>query len=515
YGLRLNQALQEAPDSMKLLNLRGKWDNDEYRDDWARYEDLLEDRKTDRKVKKRKREAHISFHEQLDDRLDGKSTGNATSDNDRELVNNDDTSFVTQTESTSSDNDCDDDNEGNNRDDNSNISLVAQTQTETTTTNNYDNSKKFVSSVAPRIEIVLGKDIIKMSAKETIRNDGNKWILCGIDLQEALTKWKQVKVRPRTDLAFYDIIDITPGSNSDFLRSLPDNAVHEIKQLIPSPTPNTNNEMKDYIIEFIKIDSLRQRISELEAEKTELEAKNTKLAKQVIEENAKREAENAELKARIAKLEQKQIQAITNEREASTKDISPLTESHSPEIEHNSTQSEETKFRHEPEHETSTTSLPQDIIDDDSVEILDFILPEAKVSILPVFHPEKALLETEINASSASQPKKDLSKAEVNVPFMPQPETKTLPRKPNNPTHDRAYFCNKILWRCSDLYKEFSSEKFDYYGILEGSLCPVCKKSHEEGKSVKGRYEAGESKIRCSTSSYFIICGKCEIEITA
>ncbi|CAG8542443.1 11033_t:CDS:2 [Dentiscutata heterogama] len=48
YGMRLNQALQEAPDSRKLLNLRGKWDNDEYRDDWARYEDLLEDRKTDK-----------------------------------------------------------------------------------------------------------------------------------------------------------------------------------------------------------------------------------------------------------------------------------------------------------------------------------------------------------------------------------------------------------------------------------------------------------------------------------
>ncbi|RIB19291.1 hypothetical protein C2G38_2083467, partial [Gigaspora rosea] len=139
-----------------------------------------------------------------------------------------------------------------------------------------------------------------------------------------------------------------------------------------------------------EIDSLRQRISELEAEKTELEAKNAKLTKQVTEENAKQEAENAELKARIAKLEQiveentvlkdrimkleqKRIQAITNEREASTKDISPLTESHSPEIEHSSTQSKETKFRREPEPETSTTSLPQDIIDDDSVEILDFV----------------------------------------------------------------------------------------------------------------------------------------------
>jgi len=45
YGLRLNQALQEAPDSKKLLNLRRKWDNDEYRDDWACYKDSLEDRK--------------------------------------------------------------------------------------------------------------------------------------------------------------------------------------------------------------------------------------------------------------------------------------------------------------------------------------------------------------------------------------------------------------------------------------------------------------------------------------
>ena len=85
-----------------------------------------------------------------------RQTGNTTSDNDRELVNNDDTSFVTQTESTSNDNDHDDDNEENNRDDNSNISLVAQTQTETTTTDNYDDSKKFVSSLAPQIEIVLG-----------------------------------------------------------------------------------------------------------------------------------------------------------------------------------------------------------------------------------------------------------------------------------------------------------------------------------------------------------------------
>src|SRR6185369_8656348 len=95
-----------------------------------------------------------------------------------------------------------------------------------------------------------------------------------------------------------------------------------------------------------EIDSLKQRISELEVKKAELEAKNAELLKQVTEESTKREVENVELKARIAKLEQtaeentelkdritkleqKQMQAITNKQVPSpTKDISPLIESH-------------------------------------------------------------------------------------------------------------------------------------------------------------------------------------------
>ena len=150
-----------------------------------------------------------------------RQTWNTTSDNDRELVNNDDTSFVTQTENTSSDNDHDCDNEGNNRDDNSNISLVAQTQTETTTTNNYDDSKKFVSSLAPRIENVLGKDIISNEERYCnyyannnshnrsnrsndeldayVNGNGNKWIVCDTDVHDLLIKWKQEKPRPCTE----------------------------------------------------------------------------------------------------------------------------------------------------------------------------------------------------------------------------------------------------------------------------------------------------------------------------
>ncbi|KAF0562280.1 hypothetical protein F8M41_000056 [Gigaspora margarita] len=125
-----------------------------------------------------------------------------------------------------------------------------------------------------------------------------------------------------------------------------------------------------------------------------------------MEESARREAENVELKARIVKLEQtaeentelknritklerKQMQAITNNQEpSSTKDISPLIESHSdkekgitpnplPEIKHISTQAQRGKSLDSSESltepETSTTSLPQDIIDDDSAEILDFV----------------------------------------------------------------------------------------------------------------------------------------------
>ncbi|CAG8750138.1 4779_t:CDS:2, partial [Dentiscutata heterogama] len=88
---------------------------------------------------------------------------------------------------------------------------------------------------------------------ETIR-DGNKWIVCDTDVRDLLIKWKQEKPRPRTDLAFYDIIDITLGSNSDFVQSLPIDAVQDMKQSKMFPTPNMDNvdEMKNYIIDFIK-----------------------------------------------------------------------------------------------------------------------------------------------------------------------------------------------------------------------------------------------------------------------
>ncbi|CAG8500620.1 14755_t:CDS:2 [Cetraspora pellucida] len=159
----------------------------------------------------------------------------------------------------------DDNNEGNNHDDNSNISLVAQTQTETTTTDNYDDSKKFVSSLAPWIEIVSGdfisneersNDELDAYVSETIR-DGNKWIVCDTDVRDLLIKWKQEKPRPRTDkqrLLF----------STDFVQSLPNDAMQEMKQSKTFPTPNMDNvdEMKNYIIDFIKTNEFHNFVDE-------------------------------------------------------------------------------------------------------------------------------------------------------------------------------------------------------------------------------------------------------------
>ncbi|CAG8586740.1 7343_t:CDS:10 [Acaulospora morrowiae] len=73
---------------------------------------------------------------------------------------------------------------------------------------------------------------LELFAQETVRNDGEKWVICDTDLHDTLTKWQKVKVQPRTDLAFYNIIDMTPGSNSNFIRLLPKDVV----SLVLKPT---------------------------------------------------------------------------------------------------------------------------------------------------------------------------------------------------------------------------------------------------------------------------------------
>ena len=75
-----------------------------------------------------------------------------------------------------------------------------------------------------------------------------------------------------------------------------------------------------------------------------------------------------------------------------------------------------------------------------------------------------------------------------------------------SPLHDRSYFRNKTLDQYPALYREFSSENFDYYGITDETSCPLCSLDHDDEGSIEGRYKSG---------SYFIKCEQREIEIVA
>ncbi|GES88851.1 hypothetical protein GLOIN_2v1695250 [Rhizophagus clarus] len=53
-------------------------------------------------------------------------------------------------------------------------------------------------------------------------------------------------------------------------------------------------------------------------------------------------------------------------------------------------------------------------------------------------------------------------------------------------SHDRSYFRNKTLDQYPTLYREYSSEDFDYYGITDKTLCPLCKLGHDDEESIEG-----------------------------
>ena len=103
---------------------------------------------------------------------------------------------------------------------------------------------------------------------------------------------------------------------------------------------------------------------------------------------------------------------------------------------------------------------------------------------------------TESQVPNESAPKKFDTKVEVIPPIS----------QPNSPTYDRAYFRNKALDQYPNLYREFSSENVDYYGITDETSCPLCKLDHDDEEGIEGRYEA---------RSYFIKCEQRDIEIVA
>lgn len=54
-------------------------------------------------------------------------------------------------------------------------------------------------------------------------------------------------------LAYYDIIDITPGTNGDFIRSMPNDAMHEIMLFGSTEQQSVTENVKELIVKFIKV----------------------------------------------------------------------------------------------------------------------------------------------------------------------------------------------------------------------------------------------------------------------
>ncbi|PKB98175.1 hypothetical protein RhiirA5_431800 [Rhizophagus irregularis] len=82
----------------------------------------------------------------------------------------------------------------------------------------------------------------------------------------------------------------------------------------------------------------------------------------------------------------------------------------------------------------------------------------SKINPANAYIPPKAKVSTSENVLSASQ---------------------------SNSTYDRTYFCNKALDQYPNLYREFSSENFDYYGITDETPCPLCKLDHDDEDGIE------------------------------
>ncbi|CAG8696003.1 1635_t:CDS:2, partial [Ambispora gerdemannii] len=41
------------------------------------------------------------------------------------------------------------------------------------------------------------------------------------------------------------------------------------------------------------------------------------------------------------------------------------------------------------------------------------------------------------------------------------------------------------------------NENFNYYGITDESLCPLCKLDHDDDNGIEGNYKAGSYYIKC------------------
>ncbi|CAG8597771.1 5057_t:CDS:10 [Ambispora leptoticha] len=130
------------------------------------------------------------------------------------------------------------------------------------TINSDENCDPVVDSTQD-IETTIIDETLETLAKESlVRNE--EWIIGGkINVRESLKKWKREKVRPHNDLGYYDIIDLTPESNSDFVNSLSKSEYEEMICYDPPKLPNFDyDEIKALIVKMIKASDFRKAVNE-------------------------------------------------------------------------------------------------------------------------------------------------------------------------------------------------------------------------------------------------------------
>ncbi|KAF0485242.1 hypothetical protein F8M41_022852 [Gigaspora margarita] len=96
-------------------------------------------------------------------------------------------------------------------------------------------------------------ELDKLAKKTTLQSNG-EWIIGTnkVNVRDLLTLWQNEKKRPHNDLAYYDIIDITPSTNSDFVKKRSKDEFDEMMKY-GSPISDINNsDIKELIVEMVK-----------------------------------------------------------------------------------------------------------------------------------------------------------------------------------------------------------------------------------------------------------------------
>ncbi|CAG8731481.1 26299_t:CDS:2 [Gigaspora margarita] len=95
--------------------------------------------------------------------------------------------------------------------------------------------------------------------KESLDNEENL-IIENFNVRESLMNWKLRNNPPCDDLAYYDVLDLTPGSNSDFVKNYLPTEVYNKLMCEQKPQQKEYNEIKHYINDMIKVSDFKKLV---------------------------------------------------------------------------------------------------------------------------------------------------------------------------------------------------------------------------------------------------------------